>query len=534
MDLCIRGAHLKVSYKWAIEVCEYKVLPMSGLFGFEGRVNARTPPRGRAWWYNWRYSHTTSDIGMFRQLLNGFSWDRLPFINIDVSSFQVCSTISITSKRRSPSSLYVQRLCRICMDSAPDSCPPPTEFDPIIEAEELNRGQGATPKQQRDKRVRGGSEPRASDTTVVVGTPENWPVPHSPYSGPHRSAYPGHARDASCEPYRMSPPYCTHRVDIAPPAGRGQGIRCGGHAGSEAGCQPMIMEEIQESGSEDSEETTQTYWTLASAFEALFCSLSREDWDSLSLFEVNMLSYYRNIRVKLGLLQWLINHFDPSNNLFCHNDFEIYLLFEELSIISRRIPVVDEIPAVPRLDLDPAGGLDWTLASAFEALFCSLSREDWDSLSLFEVNMLSYYRNIRVKLGLLQWLINHFDPSNNLFCHNDFEIYLLFEELSIISRRIPVVDEIPAVPRLDLDPAGGLAYEISSYDFGAYVVHLQPLVDRALGVDQRVRVSSYMLYEPLCGFSMAHAYYPSRVARQYGRHKAVLDYTRFEGGLITK
>ncbi|KDP42522.1 hypothetical protein JCGZ_02480 [Jatropha curcas] len=30
----------------------------------------------------------------------------------------------------------------------------------------------------------------------------------------------------------------------------------------------------------------------------------------------------------------------------------------------------------------------------------------------------------------------------------------------------------------------------------------------------------------------ALAYYPSRVARQYGHHQAIPDYTRFEGGLL--
>ncbi|KDP24010.1 hypothetical protein JCGZ_27038 [Jatropha curcas] len=51
--------------------------------------------------------------------------------------------------------------------------------------------------------------------------------------------------------------------------------------------------------------------------------------------------------------------------------------------------------------------------------------------------------NIWVQPGLLQWLINHFDPSDNLLHHNDFEIYLLFEEFNIISGRIPVVKEVP-------------------------------------------------------------------------------------------
>ncbi|KDP34440.1 hypothetical protein JCGZ_11911 [Jatropha curcas] len=51
---------------------------------------------------------------------------------------------------------------------------------------------------------------------------------------------------------------------------------------------------------------------------------------------------------------------------------------------------------------------------------------------------------------------------------------------------------------------------------------------------ERVTVSSYILCVPLCGLFMALAYYLSRVARQYGRHQTVPDYTRFKGGLITQ
>ncbi|KDP24817.1 hypothetical protein JCGZ_25284 [Jatropha curcas] len=120
-------------------------------------------------------------------------------------------------------------------------------------------------------------------------------------------------------------------------------------------------------------------------------------------------------------------------------------------------------------------------------------------------------------------------------------------------RRIPVVEEIPTVPLLDIDSAslilpvfGFTAYEILSYDFGADVVALRLLVNRALGsylqrsqmacpwwYIERVTVSSYILCVPLCGLSMAFAYYPSCVARQYSRHQAVPDYTQFKGGLFT-
>ncbi|KDP23849.1 hypothetical protein JCGZ_27153 [Jatropha curcas] len=55
--------------------------------------------------------------------------------------------------------------------------PPPFEFNPFAEAEELDRGQGDAPVQwqQRGKRVRRGSDSEALDTTIVVGKPEHRP-----------------------------------------------------------------------------------------------------------------------------------------------------------------------------------------------------------------------------------------------------------------------------------------------------------------------------------------------------------------------
>ncbi|KDP23021.1 hypothetical protein JCGZ_01684 [Jatropha curcas] len=87
---------------------EHQVIHMLNLFGFEGRLNARTLPRGRAWHYSMRYSHKTSNTGLFRQLLNGLNWDRTQLL------------------------VYV---------------PPPTEFDPFAKEEELDRGQGIAPVQ---------------------------------------------------------------------------------------------------------------------------------------------------------------------------------------------------------------------------------------------------------------------------------------------------------------------------------------------------------------------------------------------------
>ncbi|KDP44566.1 hypothetical protein JCGZ_22148 [Jatropha curcas] len=100
----------------------------------------------------------------------------------------------------------------------------------------------------------------------------------------------------------------------------------------------------------------------------------------------------------------------------------------------------------PKLSISSPFFMDRSLAPVCEALFHNFSGEDWDLLSPFDLNGLSYYRNIWVQPRLLQRLINHFDPSDNLFCHNDFEIYPLFEEFSIISGRIHVTEEVLTVP----------------------------------------------------------------------------------------
>ncbi|KDP31518.1 hypothetical protein JCGZ_15418 [Jatropha curcas] len=48
---------------------------------------------------------------------------------------------------------------------------------------------------------------------------------------------------------------CVQRVSMAPSAVRGWGAQSGGHASCGVGRRPVIVEETEESGSEDSEET---------------------------------------------------------------------------------------------------------------------------------------------------------------------------------------------------------------------------------------------------------------------------------------
>ncbi|KDP37546.1 hypothetical protein JCGZ_05985 [Jatropha curcas] len=157
-------------YRGTIEIwaCEHKVLPMPSLFGFEGGVNARTLPRSQAWRYSRRYSHTTSNIWMFRQLLNGLSWDR------DIAAAQRGSSATDHQAAFVADAYAVFAWTQLLI-----YVPPPTEFDPFAE-----------------------------------------------------------------------------RVDTVPPSSQGRRMWCDGCAGHGAGCQPVIVEETEESGSEDSEETT--------------------------------------------------------------------------------------------------------------------------------------------------------------------------------------------------------------------------------------------------------------------------------------
>ncbi|KDP22041.1 hypothetical protein JCGZ_02993 [Jatropha curcas] len=135
---------------------------------------------------------------------------------------------------------------------------------------------------------------------------------------------------------------------MAPPMGRGWGFQCSGHASRGVGHRPIMVQETKESGSDDSEETVSYHPHLKLVLQ----------------FQLGRLGFAFSFRTQWAellpkhsgpteLLQWLINHFDPLDNLFRHNDFEICPLFEEPGIIFGRIPVIEEVPIVPRLDVYP-------------------------------------------------------------------------------------------------------------------------------------------------------------------------------------
>ncbi|KDP45556.1 hypothetical protein JCGZ_18181 [Jatropha curcas] len=132
---------------------------------------------------------------------------------ICITSERGCTTGSLARTGGGPPSDFRARhLYGICTDLAPDHVPPPMEFDPFTEAEELDRGQGVIPvKQKCDKCVRRGSEPRALDTTVIIGTPEHGPGALFSFMLDRTGQLAqGILETHLVSPYRMSPPDCTH------------------------------------------------------------------------------------------------------------------------------------------------------------------------------------------------------------------------------------------------------------------------------------------------------------------------------------
>ncbi|KDP37525.1 hypothetical protein JCGZ_05964 [Jatropha curcas] len=126
-----------------------------------------------------RYAHTTSNVAMFRQLLNSSSWDRIErypwrdaadypgFIQVVVGGSAAIDHLAAFV----PGAYGIFVRTQLWVD-----IPPPIEFDPFAEAEEFKGGQGvALVQSQRDKRVKGGSSSNsgASDTVVVVSKPEH-------------------------------------------------------------------------------------------------------------------------------------------------------------------------------------------------------------------------------------------------------------------------------------------------------------------------------------------------------------------------
>ncbi|KDP27413.1 hypothetical protein JCGZ_20241 [Jatropha curcas] len=224
MDLRVCGMHLKVGYRRAIEDCEHRVLPMSRLYGFDADTSMMTFSRARAWKFGRKYAYSTSEISMFRQLLNGLSWDQ----DIAATRRGSAATDHLAVFVPGAYAIFVWTQFLIHL-------PTLAEFNPVAETEELDRDR-MMPQYRSD--CSGHVRDTFGESIPVVST---WLHP-SVQSDMSQACYGEALRRA-------------HISSMMPLAGRGQGAQYGGHAGQKAGRWPIIVIEIEDSGSEDSEET---------------------------------------------------------------------------------------------------------------------------------------------------------------------------------------------------------------------------------------------------------------------------------------
>ncbi|KDP44609.1 hypothetical protein JCGZ_19751 [Jatropha curcas] len=77
LDQTCLQASLRAAIGMESTISDKRVLLMPSLYGFDGDINVRTLLRGPAWRFNRRYAYTTSEVSVFRQLLNNLSWDRV-------------------------------------------------------------------------------------------------------------------------------------------------------------------------------------------------------------------------------------------------------------------------------------------------------------------------------------------------------------------------------------------------------------------------------------------------------------------------
>ncbi|KDP27446.1 hypothetical protein JCGZ_19807 [Jatropha curcas] len=261
---------------------------------------------------------------------------------------------------------------------------------------------------------------------------------------------------------------------------------------------------------------------------------------------------------------------------------EICPLFEELRIISGRIPIAEEVPVVSRLDIDPASlilpvfgfstyeissydfdadvvplrlfvdrALDMDCISPYWpslVCFCILSQylllsgiDGYGSLRLVRIveQMARHYTLFSLILPkTFIWLEEHAGDSSSVLGLMGSPLLLqlwAFEKLQMMDSQS---DHL----MFDYKPRVYIRchYHLTDDTVEDWTAIFQNLTFKGVRwtcpwwYTEGVTVFSYMLYVPLCGLTMAVTYYPNCVARHYGSYQAIPDYTQFEGGLITQ
>ncbi|KDP30056.1 hypothetical protein JCGZ_18381 [Jatropha curcas] len=229
--------------------------------------------------------------GAHLKLLNSLSWDRIEryiwgdvadypdFIQVAVGSIRLEQDITAAQRESAATNhlaMFMPGAYAIFMQTQLlVHIPPPTKFDPFVEAEELDKGQRGAPVYQHSKRVRRGSDSRALDTTIIVGNLEHGPGDSFSFildrKGQTTQVYPRLILQVSnsdynevCQLYevahlklavaRLSDEHVS-RASIAPPIGRSRGMQHGGRTGRGVGCRLVIIEETKVTSGDGLEET---------------------------------------------------------------------------------------------------------------------------------------------------------------------------------------------------------------------------------------------------------------------------------------
>ncbi|KDP41051.1 hypothetical protein JCGZ_03157 [Jatropha curcas] len=161
-----------------------------------------------------------------------------------------------------------------------------------------------------------------------------------------------------------------------------------------------------------------------------------------------------------------------------------YAIFVRTQLLFHIPPLTEFDPFVEAEDLDEAAACNskhgcqcWQARAQTSCLFLFYSKQHWSNYTgMLEMHFVS---------------ISNYNEVSQFYEAACLKLVVArLSEFNIIPKRIPMVEEVPVVPQLNIDPASLIlpifdfsAYEIPSYDFDADVVPLQPLVDCALSMD---------------------------------------------------
>ncbi|KDP31749.1 hypothetical protein JCGZ_14981 [Jatropha curcas] len=173
MDLCVRGAHLKVGYRRVIEGVQVGTWP--------------------------KPEESASRCAVLHAVYSVYP-----------AGAEYCSCLERISCHRSFGHFCAYAYAIFVRTQLLVHIPPPTKFYPFVNVEELDRGQGNAPA-QHGKHMRRDSDFEASDMAIVVEKPEHGQGASLSFVLDRtRQPTQGMMETHLVSQYWMSPPGCTH------------------------------------------------------------------------------------------------------------------------------------------------------------------------------------------------------------------------------------------------------------------------------------------------------------------------------------